>query len=296
MNSETSSFANTLVLSIRNFLLNPANLIFLLIISLSAFLRFWNISDNPYWYPDEGANLNIAWNLINGRMQMFAVTYPFMPHPPLFYLFSGFAMKLFGFNLSVGRMLTAIYGVMTAITLFYIGKTLLNERLGLVACFLFSIFPLAILYNRWNFDYNLLQLISILTLFTFIKYVQTKNQKWFFAASIGASAASITGFSGLGLVVALIFLFFINRDIKLTLKGVLIALGVFATYALSMITLQWNALIFDLQKMISSGGTSVSIFDSFKALMFYSPWIAVGLVGIFSYPLFFRRKNESVAV
>lgn len=294
LNFQFSSFASMISMRLRRFLFNPSNLLFLLIVALSAFLRLWGIGNNPLWYPDEGANLNIAWNLINGRMQMFAVTYPFMPHPPLFYLISGLALKIFGYNLLVGRILTAIYGVITTVVLFYLGKALLNEKLGLIASFLFSIFPLAIMYNRWDFDYNLLQLLSIFTLFACIKYLKTKNGKWFYAGTIGVAAASVTGFSGLGLVFGLFFLFFVSRDIKLTLKAVLIAFGVFAIYLLSMFALQWNALVFDLEKILSSGGTGVSFFENFKALLLYSPWITVGLVGLLAYPLFFRRKKESV--
>lgn len=82
---------------------------------------------------------------------MEATTYTFVAHPPLFYLISGFAMKIFGYNLTVARSLTAIYGVLSTLLLFFIGKELSRKAVGLAAAFLFAIFPLAILYNRWDF-------------------------------------------------------------------------------------------------------------------------------------------------
>jgi len=285
-----------IAIRLRDYLYNPINPIFLAIILLASFLRIWGIDSNPLWYPDEGANLNIAWNLINGRMQMFAVTYPFMPHPPLFYMISGLAMKFFGYNIVVGRILTAFYGILTAIVMFYIGKALFNQKLGLIASFLFSIFPLAIMYNRWNFDYNLLELLSIFTLFACVKYNKNKNKKWLYAASVGVAAASVTGFSGLGLVFGLFFLYFVNRDVKSTLKAVLIPLCVFAIFLLSIIASQWNALVFDVGKIFSNGGTSVSFLDNLKALILYSPWITVGLAGLLTCPLFFERKKDSLIV
>ena len=278
---------------VKQYFLDPVHIIFLVLIVLSAFLRLWNLGNTPFWYADEGANMNIAWNLANGRMQMFAVTYPFMPHPPLFYLISGLVLETFGYNILVARTITAVYGIMTTVVLFYLGRELLNEKLGLMACFLFSIFPSALLYNRWNFDYNLLQLLSVFTLLACIKYLKTRYRKWFYVASLSAGAASITGLAGLGLVVGLFFLFFVEREIKMALKAVLIALLIFATYLLSMFALQWNALIFDLEKMIGSGGLGGSLLENCRTLIFYSPWITVGIIGLLVYPLFFRRKKES---
>jgi hypothetical protein len=283
-------------LRLRQCLFNPYMLILLLIVLVSIFFRFINIDTKPLWYADEGANLNIAWNLINGRMQLYAVTYPFMPHPPLFYLLLGGALKVFGYNLVVGRLITATLGVLTTIVLYFLGKTLWNKKLGLISSFLFAIFPLAILYNRWVFDFDLLQFFSIFTLFASIKYVKTGRHQWFYAASLGAAAACITDLSGVGLVFGLIYLVFANREIKLILKGIAIGFGAFATYLLTMISLQKDALFYDFQKILNGGGTSVSLIDNFRALTSLSPWILVGLLGILSYPILFRKKNETIAL
>jgi 4-amino-4-deoxy-L-arabinose transferase-like glycosyltransferase len=217
-----------------------------------------------------------------------------MPHPPFFYLISGFAMKIFGYNLSISRSLTAMYGVLTTILLFYLGTALVNKKLGLLTSFLFAIFPLAIVYNRWNLDYNLLQLLSVFTFLASINFLKTKQHKWFYAASIAAGVASITSFPGLGLVFGLFFLYFACRDARLVTKGVLLGFGVFAIYLSTVLSLQGAAFIFDLSKMVSSGGLDVSIFDSFRSLILYSPWIALGFIGLLAYPLFFRKKNESI--
>lgn len=54
---------------------------------IGAYLRYANLATNPGWDGDEGYNINIAWNLAQGKMQMFATTYAFVQHP-LYFIFS----------------------------------------------------------------------------------------------------------------------------------------------------------------------------------------------------------------
>ncbi len=274
---------------------SPQFWLFLSIVLLSCLLRFWNLDTTPLWYSDEGVNLNIAWNLVNGQAQMFACDYVFMPHPPLFYLLSGFFLKIFGYNLVSARMLTALCGVATTVLLFFIGKDLANKYVGLAAGFLFAIFPLAVLYNRWDFDYNLLQLFATFTLLACVRFYKTRSRKWFFAAALGAGAASVTSFIGLGLVVGLIVLFFVTRSFKTSVKAILLALGVFAVYILCMLALQWDFFLFSLNYMLSKqgSGSGTIIFDRLKDLILFSPWFSIGFLGLLTYPVFSRKKQES---
>ena len=288
---------------IRTFCLKPTNLILAAIVAVSAFLRLYNIGNTPLWFVDEGTNMNMAWNLVNGKMQMFAITFAFVPHPPLSYLISGIVLQIFGFNITVARSLAAIYGILTTIVLFYLGKELLNIKVGLTASFLFSIFPLALVYNRMNLDYNLLQLLSIFTLFACVRYLKTRNQKWFYGSSVTAGVASITNPIGIGLIIGLFVIFFIDKNFKKPLKAVLIALGVFITYPLSMIALDFNVFTQTVEHYFFShatlqveGGYGLSFVSRALNVVSYSPWITFGLIGLLVYPMFFRKKNESIII
>ena len=48
-------------------------ILMVLILGLATFLRLANLADNPGWYTDEGTHLNIAANLLDGRVQYMAV-------------------------------------------------------------------------------------------------------------------------------------------------------------------------------------------------------------------------------
>ncbi len=42
-------------------------LIFLAILTVSIFLRLWNLKDGVFFYGDEGISMQIAWSAINGQ-------------------------------------------------------------------------------------------------------------------------------------------------------------------------------------------------------------------------------------
>lgn len=243
----------------------------------------------------------MAWNLASGRLQMYAVTFAFVPHPPLSYFISGIVLQIFGLNITVARTLTAIYGILTTILLFYLGKELLNKKIGLIASFLFAIFPLALVFNRTNLDYNLLQLLSVFTVFSCIKYFKTKNQKWFYAASLSAGAASISNPLGLGLVLGLFVIFSIDRNLKSALKSALVSIIIISAYPLSMLAL--NSTVFtqtvDYYLFFAAtekfgGGLGYTFLSRTQDIISYTPWITFGLMGLLAYPIFFRKKRETI--
>src|SRR6185312_17212193 len=66
------------------------------ILALFAFFHLWRLDATPGWDPQEGYNLDIAWNLAHGRLRLFALTSAFAQHPPLFFLQLAFFIHLFG--------------------------------------------------------------------------------------------------------------------------------------------------------------------------------------------------------
>lgn len=83
------------------------------IIGLAAFLRLINLADNPSWYTDEGTHLNIARNLLDGRVQYMAVgdsTLLFARLPLFEYLLAGL-IAFFGESMLTLRTFTALLGV-----------------------------------------------------------------------------------------------------------------------------------------------------------------------------------------
>jgi 4-amino-4-deoxy-L-arabinose transferase-like glycosyltransferase len=131
---------------------------------IGAYCRLANLADNPAWDGDEGYNWSIAAHLAHGQVQMFALRYAFVQHPPLFYLLGAALMRLWGEDLLVLRGLSVACGMLTAAGLFGLGSRLGGRRLGCAAPAIYLIWPQTVLQIRRANNYNLLALLVVLAL------------------------------------------------------------------------------------------------------------------------------------
>lgn len=82
--------------------------------------------------------------LLTGNYTRVQIDYqPFWEKPPLFFWMQALSMKVFGINEFAARFPNAVFGVLTLLTLYYIGKKLYNPIFGLLwsLCYLGSFLP-----------------------------------------------------------------------------------------------------------------------------------------------------------
>ena len=75
----------------------------LAILALALYFHSTRLGATPGWDPQEGYNLDLAWNLAHGRLRLFALTSAFAQHPPLFYLQLVLAIRVFGYGIVAVR-------------------------------------------------------------------------------------------------------------------------------------------------------------------------------------------------
>lgn len=173
--------------------MKKSHLVFLLaIISIGIILRVWNLETIPHWFWDEGVNMNIAWNLANGRMQWFCLQYAFVPHPPLYFIISSFLLDYFGNELIVLRGLSVLYGIVTILLVYLMGRRMFDERTGLLSSLLLAIYPTAVYWNRMAFANNQVMFLSMLTMYSILLYLDQRGKKWFYLAGVLAGLSIVT--------------------------------------------------------------------------------------------------------
>ncbi|HEU5368512.1 MAG TPA: glycosyltransferase family 39 protein, partial [Ktedonobacterales bacterium] len=109
------------------------------VLLLAVALHVIHLSQTPGWDSDEGYNLDIAWNLLHGRLRMFALTSAFVQHPPLFYLMLALAIRLFGYSMLTLRALAVAYSLLTTLALLTLGRRMFGPGPALWGALAFTI-------------------------------------------------------------------------------------------------------------------------------------------------------------
>lgn len=221
--------------------------VLLLIVLLSAFFRVYDLGTLPSWYWDEGVNLNIASNLMHGRLQMFSLTYPFVPHPPLFFLVVMSLFKVWGVSILAIRNVTAACGILTTIMLYFAGREIFDERIALASSFLYAVFPAAIYWSRMGLANNLLVLLSVVSFFFMGRYMR-KSQKFdLYMALTTAGLSFVTEYAGIATIFAIAYLLFRHER---RVFPVIISFIPFSFFAVAMLAIMPGAFLSDFLFLI----------------------------------------------
>src|SRR5262249_12152552 len=162
------------------------------ILLLSVVLHTIHLSQTPGWDGDEGYNLDIAWNLLHGRLRMFAVTSAFVQHPPLFYLILGLAIRLFGYSMLTLRLLAVFYSLLTTLALLTLGRRMFGPGPALWGALAFTIAPLALDNTRWGYTYSQLMLLAFLGVYACWRYLETRSYRWLLVAAALSTLAVLS--------------------------------------------------------------------------------------------------------
>jgi hypothetical protein len=262
-------------------------LLLAVIILVGAYLRLVNLRTNPGWYPDEGSNLNVAWNLWQGRFQYFAIGGSLLVNAraPLFPLILAGLFNLVGYDILIARVVCAVAGVVTIPLLFFALENSLGGWRALGAAASLAVFPLAVLYNRWAFDYNLLMPLSVICYWAFLRLIETRAAHWIGLAALTISLSIVTAWVALALLICLFIMGWLYQRRALLWS---IPLAMSLPVAFLVFSYQYSPIAFaqDFAQTFSRAGSPLFVqfvMASFNYFTFIasSPWLLPGIVGLF---------------
>ncbi|MFN8598493.1 MAG: glycosyltransferase family 39 protein [Anaerolineae bacterium] len=255
---------------------------------LAAYLRFVNLATNPGWYTDEGTHLDIARNLIAGRVQYLAVDQSWLifSRLPLFENLLALWLRVFGVSMLALRTLTASLGTLTVVLVWALGRRVFERRgLALLAPLLLAIYPPAILYSRFGFSYNLLAPLLMLAALSAGRYAQTQSKRWLAVTAISIGLGTLTDVWAFILLVPFTLVVGLRcwRDLLWSLP---LALLPFGLYALTALITAPNAFLFDLRFVMSRLNQLPitqqisTLIQNLTTLSAQDGWFAIGLLGL----------------
>jgi len=176
----------------KRFRLSRQECLFLIIIIVSAsVLRLWDLG-NIGFNGDEAVYSGQAATLAGNEesTKYFSI---YRAHPLFLQFIVSIFFSSFGVSDSIARIAPAIFGILTVIFVYFIGKELYDKRVAMVAAIVMTIIPYHIIVSRQVLLDVPLSFFSTLTLFFVIRYLrQDKEIHWlyFIGASSGLSFLS----------------------------------------------------------------------------------------------------------
>ncbi|MBU1164155.1 glycosyltransferase family 39 protein [Patescibacteria group bacterium] len=119
----------------------------------------------------------------------------FHDHPPLAFIIQFIFFKIFGVSLLVARLPYALFGVLSVLALYYLGKQLYNKQVGIISSLLLAVSSYHIWASQAGYLEGILILFLILSILYFSKALN--NHKYFVHWSIAFGLALLTKYTAL---------------------------------------------------------------------------------------------------
>ena len=277
-----------------------------LILALSAYLRLYRIGDNPGFNSDEGTAINIAYNLMQGKVQYLAINQSTLLFAklPLFSLALAGLFKIFGPGIETLRVFTALLGVLSVALLYGVlrftfqGEKLIHllspgpgvsripiSALPLLSAFFMAIYPQAILYNRIGISYNLLTPLILLTFGGLAKYLENEKPGWLILAALALGIGTTNELIAFSFLPAFVIIVS-SRSLKAAIWSLCFFALPFFIYTVVMLVTVPQAFIFDLAFTMTRVGSipllgqlPVAALD-FAAVAHWDAWALLAVIGM----------------
>lgn len=146
--------------------LNCVILLLILILSLGFFLRVYNLSEESIWF-DEACTLQSAEKPTLGGV--LESVQRLEGNPPFYYLLMRYWIRIFGDSEFSARFPSVVFGTLSILIVFLIGKELFDDKTALASSLIMSASMLNILYSQEARTYSLFVMLAALSTLYFIK-------------------------------------------------------------------------------------------------------------------------------
>ena len=217
----------------RSLLADPAVIAVASFTVLAAVLRFYRLGHQGFWF-DEG---NTALETHYSIGQMLTLLKHYESTPPLYYLVAWAWARIFGYGEMALRSLSAVCGVLTVPLAYAAAAKLVSKRAGLIAAALTATSSLLIWYSQEARAYELLVLLSTVTLLAFAHAREEPTPGWLAVWVISSALALATEYYALLIVVPealwLLYLHRRRRNLYLALAGLAVCCAPLLWFAIS---------------------------------------------------------------
>lgn len=146
------------------------------VITLGAFLRFWHLDKAEGLWNDEYLSWMIASVPLGKKFIQEVIA---QCHMPFYYLYLKFFIHFFGNSDYMLRITSLIPGVLSILSMYFVGKEFKDEKLGVLCASITSLSSFLIYFSQEVRFYGLVFLFASLALLYTLKLIKEQNAKNF---------------------------------------------------------------------------------------------------------------------
>ena len=173
------------------------------LVAVWAVLYLPNLRTSPNWYGDEGEWMEKCWQLAHGRAHIGPVVndfvYPY-PYPPLYMWVNGTMLRIFGYDVVVGRAFGAVTALACAGLLFWIGRRVKDEWFGMLCAGALLVYENADVNFRWVRSHPLTGTVVLASVGFLIRYLQDKKLRDLALGGLFTALATASNYYAVGMI------------------------------------------------------------------------------------------------
>lgn len=196
--------------------------VLVLLLCIGAIIRFFKLEYSGLWldeiYSMTGSDPNATWADV--------YEYGKMDQPPLFFILLHGWLKLFGHTDFAGRALTCTYGLLGIVAMYFLGKEVKDEKLGLFASFITTINWFHTSISREIRFYPLVFLLAALSYLFYLRSIKKSGTTNFILYTVFTALLLNTHYYGMAVFVTQVVIFILvlilfKRDSRLIVGGLI---------------------------------------------------------------------------
>jgi len=163
------------------------------ITTLAALLRFYHLAWNSLWLDEVVTWVISKASLVDIFLYMVRGEY----NPPLFYWVEHFTMPVFGVSEAALRLMPALFGILTLVPTYYLGKRIGGEVTGILSALMLSVSVFAIYYSQEARGYTLFMLLFVAGLYLYLMGLENGEGRYWAGSVLCFAGAIWTNFYAL---------------------------------------------------------------------------------------------------
>lgn len=177
------------------------NYLLLFIVLLGLALRVYDLGGESVWF-DEAVSIDVSSRLGFVEQIKWVAGPSKETNPPFYYMVLHLWTPFFGNSEFISRLPSVIFGVLTIILTYSVGRLLFGKRAGLLAALIMSVSFFHVRYAQEARGYTLMVFLALVSCYSLLKMISEWKRRWAVVYVLSSALLCYTHYFGLFTILA----------------------------------------------------------------------------------------------